>query len=189
MKQIENIKREIEPLRQKLLNHKVYKELKTIDDLNVFLEQHVFAVWDFMSLLKSLQRELTCISVPWVPRGNPIARKLINEIVLGEESDQDITGIPASHFELYLDAMKASAANTTEIERLVKSINKGENLKTSLHSLNIPESVKEFVEFSFSVIETNETHKIAAVFTFGREDLIPESHYRQQKTLGRHHDR
>jgi len=174
MKEIEKIKKEIEPLRKQLLNHQVYSQLATIDDLNIFLEHHVFAVWDFMSLLKSLQIQLTCVSVPWVPRGNPSTRKLINEIVLGEESDQDKEGNPASHFELYLDAMKSSSASTTEIQRLIESINSGNDIKTSLLTVNIPKSVKEFVEFSFDLIVTNQSHKIAAAFTFGREDLIPD---------------
>jgi len=173
MKKIEIIKNEIEPLRQQLLNHRVYRELNTRDDLNVFLEHHVFAVWDFMSLLKSLQRELTCTTVPWIPKGNPITRKLINEIVLGEETDHDMAGNPTSHFELYLDAMESSSANTTEIECLIASLKKGEDLSVALLNLDVPASVKEFIEFTFSVIKTNQTHKIAAAFTFGREDLIP----------------
>ncbi|PCH65737.1 MAG: heme oxygenase [Bacteroidetes bacterium] len=174
MNEIERIKNEIEPLRQALLNHKVYKEIKTVEDLNIFLEHHVFAVWDFMSLLKALQRALTCVSVPWVPKGNPIVRKLINEIVLGEETDVDITGNPMSHFELYIDAMKATSANRTEIESFIVSIKSGEKLKTSLHNTKIPKPVREFVEFTFDIIETNKPHKIAAAFTFGREDLIPD---------------
>jgi hypothetical protein len=102
-KHIEKLKEEITPLRSQLIGHPLYAKIKTIDHLNVFMEHHVFAVWDFMSLLKSLQRNLTCVNLPWVPVGNPQTRYLINEIVLGEESDVDEQGLRTSHFELYLD--------------------------------------------------------------------------------------
>ena len=103
---IKKLKQEIDPIRQQLINHPVYANIKTIQDLTVFMEHHVFAVWDFMSLLKVLQRNLTCVNLPWVPVGNPETRYLINEIVLGEESDVNEQGNRISHFELYLEAMK-----------------------------------------------------------------------------------
>ena len=94
------------PLRTSLLGHGLYGRLRSMDDFRVFLEHHVYAVWDFMSLLKALQRQLTCTEVPWVPRGDARVRALINEIVLGEESDTGCGEVPTSHFELYLEAME-----------------------------------------------------------------------------------
>ena len=174
MTNIDIIKNGIKPLRDKLLNHQVYNSLDTLNDLKTFLEHHVFAVWDFMSLLKALQKELTCVSVPWTPKGNPTTRKLINEIVLGEETDQDENGIPISHFELYVSAMTDCQADISEIKHLIELVNSGQDLRTALLQLTTPTSVKEFVLFSFDTIETKEPHKIAAAFTFGREDLIPD---------------
>ena len=40
--------------------------------------------------------------MPLMPIGNPKTRRLINEIVLEEESDIDIEGNPSSHYEMYL---------------------------------------------------------------------------------------
>ena len=67
---IKSIQEKIEPLRQQIINHKVYSVINDLDDLKVFMQYHVYAVWDFMSLLKSLQSNLTCTSVPWFPVGS-----------------------------------------------------------------------------------------------------------------------
>ena len=95
MKQTDKIQQEISLLREKLLKHELYAHLQSLDDLKIFMQHHVFAVWDFMSLLKALQINLTCTTLPWVPKGNPATRRMINEIVLGEETDIDKDGIEA----------------------------------------------------------------------------------------------
>ncbi len=93
------------PLRESLLNHPIYRHINSLPALRLFMEHHIFAVWDFMSLLKELQRRLCCTSVPWLPSGNPLGGRFINEIVLSEESDDDGQGGFTSHFELYHRAM------------------------------------------------------------------------------------
>ncbi len=171
---IQKIRTEIEPLRQKLLTHSIYKNISSIEDLKVFLEHHVFAVWDFMSLLKALQNELTCVQVPWIPKGNPLTRRLINEIVLAEETDQDEEGNAKSHFELYMEAMNECNADTSKITYLIQLLKEWKSVRTALSQIDIASSIKEFVSFSFDIIETKKAHKIAVAFTFGREDLIPD---------------
>jgi hypothetical protein len=114
--QIEKIRKSIAPLREEIINHPVYSSIKDIDDLRVFMQYHVYAVWDFMSLLKTLQNNLTCTTIPWFPKGSADTRHLINEIVVGEESDVDLNGIRKSHFELYIDAMKQCGADSSKIE-------------------------------------------------------------------------
>ena len=97
---IDNLTNELAPTRERLVYHKLYENLETIEDLKTFMQMHVFAVWDFMSLLKALQQQLTCTTLPWLPTGNPKTRRFINEIVLGEESDEDAKGNPMSHYDL-----------------------------------------------------------------------------------------
>lgn len=161
-------------IRNQLLIHELYKNIKTIEDVKVFMKHHVFAVWDFMSLLKALQIELTCISIPWLPKGNPEIRYLINEIVVGEESDIDENGKRKSHYELYLEAMKQCNASTDWIENFLNNIKSGQKVDKALHSANVPDTVADFVNFTFEVIYSKKAHIMAAVFTFGREDLIPD---------------
>jgi hypothetical protein len=174
MKQTDKIQNEISSLREELLKHELYAHLQTLDDLQIFMQHHVFAVWDFMSLLKALQINLTCTTLPWVPKGNPATRRMINEIVLGEETDVDTHGKPASHFELYVEAMQQVNASAEKINELIQKINQGKLLTEAINSTDVANSIKEFVKFTFEVIEENKTHEIAAAFTFGREDLIPD---------------
>jgi len=71
MNRIQHIENEISELRNVLQNHKLYKSLNTLDDIKIFMESHVFAVWDFMSLLKNLQLNLTTVQTPWIPPKKP----------------------------------------------------------------------------------------------------------------------
>ncbi|MBS1689134.1 MAG: DUF3050 domain-containing protein [Bacteroidetes bacterium] len=170
---IEKLKSEISSLRQQLVDHPVYSTIENPDQLRVFMEHHIFAVWDFMSLLKTLQQGLTCVAVPWVPKGSATTRYLINEIVAGEESDVDQHGNRLSHFELYLNAMNEAGCNTVAINDLVAAVINGSTINDALNAANIPPAAKQFVSHTFNVVSTGKLHIQAAVFTFGREDLIP----------------
>lgn len=173
-KQIEALQVALQEHRERLLRHNVYQSLETIEDLQVFMEHHIFAVWDFMSLLKSLQADLTSVTLPWMPKGNPVTRRLINEIVLEEETDVDKHGNPISHFELYLQAMAETGADKNNILQLLRQIEGGTDLTDALEQLPIHASVKEFVTNTFRIAKSGKTHVVAAAFTFGREDLIPD---------------
>ena len=164
---ISELNEKLQPYRNEIVNHKLYSKLKTKSDIKKLMESHVFAVWDFMSLLKALQINLTCFESPWRPIGDPKIRRLVNSIVLEEESDVDSEGNPASHFELYLEAMKECEAETSTIETFMKNLNKNSRPK-------INEDIDSFLNTTFSIIEGGKSHEIASAFTFGREDLIPD---------------
>jgi hypothetical protein len=51
-------------LREMLLTYPIYTDVVSIADLQRFMDDHVFTVWDFMSLPKRLQQDLTCTRVP-----------------------------------------------------------------------------------------------------------------------------
>ena len=171
---LENLELEIGHSRNQLVNHPVYANIKDLDGLKCFMENHVYAVWDFMSLLKALQINLTCVTLPWVPIGNPATRFLINEIVAGEESDVDEAGVRTSHFELYIKAMDQAEANTEPILGLIRALKTGSNIQYALEDIDIPTAARQFMDFTFETIATGKPHLMAAVFTFGREDLIPD---------------
>ena len=184
MSHIKTLEKEIEGLRTELINHPLYASIKSLKEVQLFMESHVFAVWDFMSLLKGLQRGLTNVEIPWTPKGNPITRRLINEIVFGEESDLDENGIPKSHFEMYIDSMDQLGADTTQIKRFIDLINEGETVEAALNSVNISQAVKDFVNFTMEQVYSKKLHVISAVFTFGREDLIPDMFIEIVKNIG-----
>jgi len=170
---IQDLQLSTELLRNKIVHHPAYEAIQDLDGIKLFMEHHIFAVWDFMSLLKALQIELTCTTLPWMPVGNADVRYLINEIVTGEESDIDQFGARKSHFELYLEAMNQCDASLTGINELHAKISQFSTIDQAIESANIPEAAKSFLQFTFEVIATKKPHIIAAVFTFGREDLIP----------------
>jgi hypothetical protein len=172
-RRLEQLRARIEPLRDRLLAHSIYRDLHDIATLRVFMEHHVFAVWDFMSLLKSLQQRLCCNSVPWVPSGQTLGSRFVNEIVLGEESDEDGEGGHASHFDLYRRAMLRCGADASQIDRLLEALRSGHSIQTGLRDAEIPDAIRLFVLHTFAVIEGGDLCRIAATFTFGREDLLP----------------
>jgi len=169
---IEAIEARIAPLRDRLTTHPLYTAIHTPAHLRIFMESHVFAVWDFMSLLKALQSKLTCVDLPWVPSPFPESRRFISEIVLGEESDQ-YQGRAISHFELYLEAMSESGADTTPIRSLLSQLSRDRGTFDP-SALQAPAAARAFVMATFNTIQRGSISAIAAAFTFGREDVIPD---------------
>lgn len=163
---------ETAPTRRRVLGHPMYRMLASPDDIRVFMEHHVFAVWDFMSLLTVLQRHLTCVTVPWTPRGDPEARRLVNEIVLTEESD--LTGVgPRSHFELYIEAMGAAGADTAPVLCFLDLLSDGVPVTEAVQLCGAPPAAAAFVRQTWRIVEHAPVHCVAAAFALGREELVP----------------
>ncbi|MBF0108848.1 MAG: DUF3050 domain-containing protein [Magnetococcales bacterium] len=167
------------PLREQLNRHPVYAAVTCIEELRLFMEHHVFGVWDFMSLLKALQGVLAPCDQPWRPVGDPTLRRFVNSIVLEEESDlglPDAAGNPtyASHFELYALAMTEVGANS-HIPRKLASAAAQRGYSTVVADLGheIPRPARLFMDQTFAFIATGKPHVIAAAFALGREHIIP----------------
>jgi hypothetical protein len=163
----------VKSARARVITHPLYAGLDTHSAILTFMEHHVFAVWDFMSLLKSLQRNLTCVAVPWVPTGRTASRRLINDIVLAEESDE-LRGGHISHFEWYVAGMAEAGADHSVVDRFVDLIRAEEPVPHALETAGVPHAAAEFVTATWGLIASGPVHCQAAAFAFGREDLIPD---------------
>ncbi|MGH8348978.1 MAG: DUF3050 domain-containing protein [Pseudomonas sp.] len=161
-------------IKAELGEHPIFSEIHSLPVLRRFMETHVFAVWDFMSLTKRLQQELTCVRLPWLPPQDPQAARLINEIVLGEESDDRPAQGHYSHFELYLDAMREVGACTVAIERFVALQQEGVSYDVALQCINVDPAAARFVRHTLHTALHAPGHSVAAAFLHGRESVIPQ---------------
>jgi hypothetical protein len=172
---LENIKL----LRKELATHPVYGAVSNMDDLTIFMQHHVYSVWDFMSLVKYLQNEIAPAKSPWIPRGNSNVQRFINDIVLEEESDEglllaDGTVTYTSHFELYIDSMEeVRAGSSSDVKKFIESVIK-DSVDTALVNSDIPKAAREFMNTTFDFIKSDKPHVVAAAFALGREHIIPE---------------
>jgi hypothetical protein len=170
-------------LRALLLDHPIYSHVASVADLRLFMEDHVFAVWDFMSLLKRLQQDMTCITVPWFPTDNARAARLINDIVIGEETDVDPDGSYVSHLSLYLRAMRDIGASTRQFEKFRSLALIGVPVEVALLRIGAPRHVQTFVAHTMTLANSRSTEEVLAAFFYGREDIIPEMFRRLLDTL------
>jgi hypothetical protein len=176
-------------LRARLLDHPIYAEVASVADLRRFMEDHVFAVWDFMSLLKRLQQDLTCTRLPWFPADNARAARLINDIVIGEETDVGPDGSYVSHLDLYLRAMADVGASTRRFDTFRSLAQVGLPVEASMARTGVPPHVQAFVARTMTLANSGATEEVLAAFFYGREDIIPEMFRRILKTLrGAGHD-
>jgi hypothetical protein len=164
----------IQEAQQELAHHPIYSSLTHVNAIKHFMHYHVFAVWDFMSLLKSLQSHMTCVSIPWRPSPYPTEMvRLINQIVVGEESDLDQEGKAISHFDLYLKGMEEVGASTALVNDFL----------TDLNFERIPLAAREFVQGNIEMALQGDVVEVAASFFFGREKLIPSMFEAMTQTL------
>lgn len=155
----------IDDAHRKLCAHPLYTSIQDIEDIKILMKWHVFAVWDFMSLLKGLQQEVTCVQTPWTPsKYDKECVRFINEIVLGEESDEDISGGHIDHFTMYINAMKEIGADTTPMEEFLKDFS----------FENLPQEVAKFTAFNLNLVTNSGPNEVASAFFWGRENLIPD---------------
>lgn len=163
----------IRSFKNQLENHPIYEAVSTIDDLQCFMEHHIYSVWDFMSLIKYLQSEVAPTRYPWVPKGEGSVRRFINELVLEEESDEtNIPGEYSSHFELYHRAMSEVGADIAASTDFI-SVVQEKGIHDALALPGVPAPSRAFTSTTFEFIDNNKPHQVAAALALGREHIIP----------------
>lgn len=170
---------EIQILRQELALHPIYSAVKNMDDLTIFMQHHIYSVWDFMSLVKYLQNEIAPAQTPWLPNGDAHVQRFINDIVLGEESDvgiplKDGTPTYTSHFNLYTTAMEEVKVGSSQLSQNFIYKVSNSSLEEAMATTQVPTCAKEFMKTTFDFINTGKAHVIGAAFALGREHIIPE---------------
>ena len=163
----------IQHFHHQLDHHPVYQAINSLADLRVFMQHHIYSVWDFMSLIKHLQSAIAPTQFPWQPIGDPSIRRFINELVLEEESDESFEkGQFTSHFELYHSAMTEVGADITLSTQFVDTAC-SQGVEYALENLKIPEPSRQFTAQTFKFIFADKPHESAAALSLGREHVIP----------------
>ncbi len=164
---------EVETERNALVAHPIYERIDSLPALRIFMKNHVFAVWDFMSLVKRLQADLTWVGrEPWLPPWDDVVCRLINDIVLGEESDEVEPGRYISHYELYHLAMLEMGVDATPMRTFERALRAGVDPDSAIADVEVPQATKAFTLHTLAQARQG-THEVAAAFLVGREDIIP----------------
>lgn len=171
---IRRLEAEVEAAGRALADHPVFAAVDTRQALHLFMSWHVFAVWDFMTLLKRLQRDLTTTTLPWTPPAHPEAARLVNEIVLGEETDVAPGGRHLSHYALYLEAMREVGADTRPIERAVAALAAGTDPFAALDAAGLEAGPATFVRATLETALHGSLPEVLGSFFHGRENVIPD---------------
>ena len=172
-REMTRLESKLRPTRDALASHWLFAQITHLQSLRTFMRSHVFAVWDFMLLLKALQRSFTCVDSPWIPVEDTDSSRFINQLVLAEESDEVRPGTFMSHLELYLYAMQEIGANREPIDQYLASLHRGADPRNALEADHIPTFIRDFVGTTISLAE-QAPHQVAAAFLYGREDIIPD---------------
>lgn len=178
----------VKSLRERLYQHPIYGAVRSLEDVQLFMAHHIYSVWDFMSLVKYLQRQIAPTEIPWTPKGHPSARYFINSLVAEEESDE---GLPdangkltySSHFELYCKAMSEVGADPSKPLRFIELV-RDQGVREALASELVPEASRRFTTTTFDFIDQNKPHVVAAALAMGREHIIPNMFRALLKELG-----
>ena len=170
MDHLSELQKQIKPLRDQLMDHPLYISIREKEDLRIFMEGHVYAVWDFASLINGLCTRLTHLG-DHSELDNESLLALLSAITnQGPETE----GKPFGLFSDYRNAMQLAGASTFEIDDLVNRVRQGTPPERAILDSKLPGYVVQFLDHTFSILRENNLVVMAATFAFGRGGLIPE---------------
>ena len=173
---IDAIQTNLAPLYQQIAKHPLIPRLGELAVLKLFMSQHVFIVWDFVNLIKTLYSRLTHTQLPWLPSENPSAVRLLYEILIEEETDLDPNSNRqyCSHLSLYQQAMRACGADQRPFNTMIRLLEQNKPWETALKEAAVFPSTYQFVRQTLITCEQAPLPSLAAYFVFGREAMIPD---------------
>ena len=142
------------------------------DDSHAFRPADLHGVPCLHSLEFYDPAEITAASDRLCPDPLGAAVRLINEIVLGEETDGIRPGVFVSHYDLYLAAMEGWMRIFGRFGVLSDPSATGLSAERALNPLPISDTTKNFVLTTLSLAE-GAPHQVATAFLMRREAIIP----------------
>lgn len=175
--------REIEKLTKDLFNHPLYRNIKNDEDIKIYMKHQIWCVWDFMTLVKSIQLAIIPPSIYWTPPKDASLGAYIYEVLLTEETDITYKAEGrASHFETYLESMKYANVDTNPILNFIKGLQNGLSYEDSISNSGITKPAKNFVDTTIKFARSP-VHISVSVFCLSREGIIPGMFSRLLKNL------
>lgn len=172
---------------RRAVEHPIFPRLKSLEAVKVFMEHHIWCVWDFMYLAKSVHSSLSGRGA-WSPSPCPETLADFNDILATEETDIGPTGKLGSHFEFFVEAMEQAGADTIPVRAFQRQVELGEAPLLAMRKSKAPTSAIQFVSATMNDA-SGPTHIRAASFCLAREDLVPRLLRRLRRYVPWNHPR
>jgi len=169
---------ELAPQRQRLDNRPVYAALHSLADLRCFMAHLVYAVRNFMPVVKYPQNAVAPTRYSWAPRHHPAARDCINQWMLEEKSDigppdADGNAVYGRRFELCCGAIRKIGADPAPTLKFVE-IAAACGMPRAFASGLAPLPPRRFMGHTLRFLDSGKPHIVAAALALGRGRIIPD---------------
>ena len=159
---------------QLLETHRIYDRLHDEASLRLFVEHHVICVWIYNYLMRDLYQEIANHIQPMSSQVQKEAIRLISELVLEEEVDEQNDGTLISHMEIYLEAMQDLGADVGPIMSFFDLLESGKDWVEAARQAHFPIESQLYFE-KINVFFESPVHERAALLFYEGEPYVPDS--------------